>query len=108
MTANLPAVQNSDVAKTRKFRGGVPEAHRASLDTRIQWMWNQRMGTIQTIWKTSQEARGDVLDFTAATLILQAAMGKDLDSIQQVFERLEGGALPDDKVLEREQSMRLR
>lgn len=108
MSVNLPAVQQAEVAKAHKFRSSVPAAHRASLDTRIQWMWNQRLGTIQTIWKASQEARGDILDFTAATLILQAAMGKDLDSIQQVFERLEGGALPDDKVLEREQSMRLR
>lgn len=75
----------------RKFRKRVPETHRVSLDTRIQWLWHQRFGTVQTIWKDSP----DVLDHTAATLILQAIMGKDLDSIAQLFQRLEGGALED-------------
>ena len=32
----------------------------------------------------------DMLDVTAATLILQAIMAKDLESIQQLFTRLEG------------------
>ena len=86
--------------KQRKYRGAVPESHRASLDTRLQWMWNQRFGTIQMIWKTSRET-GEVLDHTAATLILQAIMGKDLSSIVQLFQRLEGGALTDDQVLDR-------
>lgn len=70
----------------------MPDQHRASLDTRIQWLWNQRFGTLQMVWKES----GDVLDHTAATLILQAIMGKDLDSITQLFQRLEGGAVNDD------------
>lgn len=101
-SANLPASQQTDVEKVRKFRGEVPASHRSSLDTRIQWMWNQRFGTIQTIWKVSQERNGDYLDFTAATLILQAVISKDLASIQQVFQRIEGGALVDETLLERE------
>lgn len=89
---------------TRKFRKEIPAAHRATLDTRIQWLWNQRFGTVQMIWKDSP----DVLDVTAATMILQAIMAKDLDSITMIFSRLEGGALEDKEVAERaEKAMRL-
>jgi len=78
----------------RKFRRAVPDTHRTSLDTRIVWLWHQRFGTVQTVWKDSK----DILDHTAATLVLQAIMGKDLDSIQQLFQRLEGGSLLDDEI----------
>lgn len=72
----------------RRFRNTIPDAHRKSIDTRIQWLWNQRFGTVQQVWQNSR----DVLDKTAATLILQAVFAKDLDSIAQVLQRLEGGA----------------
>lgn len=75
----------------RKFRKQIPDSHRTSLDTRIQWLWHQRFGTVQMIWKDSP----DILDKTAATLILQAIMGRDLDSIEQLFNRLEGGPVLD-------------
>jgi hypothetical protein len=84
------------VAVQRKFRKQVPDSHRASLDTRIQWLWHQRFGTVQMVWKDSR----DILDVTAATLILQAIMGKDLDSIDQLFQRLEGGSLLDTQLTE--------
>ena len=87
----------------RKFRRQIPDAHRASLDTRIQWLWNQRFGTVQMVWKESK----DVLDHTAATLFLQAIMGKDIESISQVFQRLEGGAV-DDAVLADAESQTIR
>ena len=87
----------------RKYRKAIPEAHRVSLDTRIQWLWNQRFGTVQMVWKDSP----DVLDHTAATLILQAIMAKDLGSIQQLFQRLEGGSLSDEDLLEKQSSMPL-
>lgn len=87
---------------TRKFRKEVPEAHKSSLDTRLLWLWHQRFGTVQMIWKDSK----DVLDHTAATLILQAIMAKDLDSITLLFQRIEGGAVTDDQVLEQD-SMRV-
>lgn len=83
--------------QTRKYRREVPEVWRTSLDTRIQWLWHQRFGTVQTVWKDSP----DVLDHTAATLILQAIMGSDLDSIVLIFQRLEGGALIDEELLDR-------
>lgn len=86
---------------TRKFRKAVPEAHRTSLDTRLRWLWNQRFGTVQMVWKES----GDILDHTACTLILQAIMVKDLTSIEQLFQRLEGGAQGDEQLLEAQESL---
>lgn len=85
--------------KARKYRSDIPEAWRASLDTRIQWLWNQRFGTVQTVWQQTK----DTLDKTAAMLILQAIMANDLDSISQIFQRLEGGALEDEALLDRSQ-----
>lgn len=81
----------------RKFRRSIPEKHRASADTRIQWLWMQRFGTIQTIWNETD----DILDKTACTLFLQAVMAKDLSSIQLIFRRLEGGSLTDEENIER-------
>lgn len=90
----------SELATTtqvRKFRTSIPEMHKVSLDTRLVWLWNQRFGTVQMIWKDSR----DVLDHTAATLILQAIMGRDLDSIVQLFQRLEGAPITDEEILDR-------
>lgn len=94
----------SELVPVRKFRHRIPEAHRASLDTRIQWLWNQRFGTVQMVWKESK----DVLDHTAATLLLQAIMGKDIESISQIFERLEGAPVSDTELAERvDESIRI-
>jgi hypothetical protein len=82
---------------TRKFRGSIPREHQVSLDTRIKWLWHQRFGTVQTIWNTSR----DVLDHTACTLILQAIMAKDLTSVQLLLQRLEGGAIMDEEIVDR-------
>ena len=81
----------------RRFRTTIPDAHRKSIDTRIQWLWNQRFGTVQQVWQNSK----DMLDHTAATLILQAVFAKDLDSIAQVLQRIEGGPLVDVDLAER-------
>lgn len=75
----------------RRWRKVVPEEHRSNLDTRIMWLWNQKFGTVQMVYNNSE----DLLDRTAATLILQCIMAKDLQSIQQLFTRLEGGAVFD-------------
>lgn len=75
----------------RKFRKEIPESHRGSVDTRLQWLWNQRFGTVQMIWKESP----DVLDKTACTIILQAIMARDLNSIDLLFQRIEGGSITD-------------
>lgn len=89
----VPVVQH-------RYRKRIPESHRQSLDTRILWLWNQRFGTVQMIWKDSP----DVLDRTAATLFLQAILAKDLESIAQIFQRIEGGPMGDDQLLERSET----
>lgn len=81
----------------RRYRNEVPQAHRKSIDTRIQWLWNQRFGTVQSVWQNSR----DLLDHTAATLILQAVFAKDLECIAQIFDRLEGGAQFDKDVADK-------
>jgi hypothetical protein len=95
----------SDIVQVHKFRRAIPEVHRASLDTRINWLWHQRFGTVQTIWQASRD--GDVLDHTACTLILQAIMGRDLTSISQLFQRIEGGAREDSELLNEETVLRV-
>ncbi len=87
----------------RKYRKQVPDTWRTSLDTRIVWLWHQRFGTVQMVWKDST----DILDHTAATLILQAIMAHDLDSIAQIFDRLEGAPLPDDANLGDDEQIRV-
>jgi hypothetical protein len=87
----------------RRWRREIPDKHRASLDTRVVWLWNQRFGVVQTVYNESP----DVLDKTAATLILQAIMARDLVSIRQVFQRLEGGSQFDDEVIEAQGSLRI-
>lgn len=87
----------AELVPVRKFRKRVPDMHRQTLDTRIAWLWNQRFGTIQTIWKDSD----DTLDKTACTLILQAILAKDLASITLILQRLEGGSITDEGVADR-------
>ena len=87
---------SDEVVPIRRWRNEIPEDHRASLDTRLAWLWHQRFGTVQMIYSKST----DLLDRTAATLILQAIMARDLRSIQQLFQRLEGGAQLDEEITE--------
>ena len=77
-----------------KFRSNVPEDWRKSIDTRLYWMWHQRLGTIQSI----REKTTDVLDRTAAELVMQAVYGDDLSSLMLLLRRLEGGPLGDHEV----------
>lgn len=89
--------------KRRNWRTQVPEAHRHSLDTRLLWLWNQRFGVLQSIFRDSP----DTLDRTAATMLMQAILGKDLDSMELVFKRLEGAPLVDEEVLEQQLKIRV-
>jgi len=86
----------TEVTRQYNYRHEIPRDHRTSLDTRLRWLWNQRFGTVQTIWKDSP----DTLDKTAATTILQAIAGQDLESILLLFRRLEGGPVTDEAVSE--------
>lgn len=87
---------SEEVVPIHRWRNSIPEEHRASLDTRLHWLWHQRFGTVQTVYTQSS----DILDRTAATLILQAIMARDLRSIQQLFARLEGGAIYDEEIVD--------
>lgn len=93
----------SEVATTRQWRTQVPEEHRSSLDTRLHWLWHQRFGTVQTVYSRSN----DILDVTAATLILQCIMARDLKSIRQLFTRIEGGAVTDQEIVDSDDSLRI-
>lgn len=83
-------------SKAYKWRSEIPARFKGSLDTRIAWLWNQRFGTVQSVWQDSP----DLLDRTAATMFLQALLAQDLNSVTQILNRLEGGAVPDDQVYE--------
>ncbi len=93
----------SDVVPARKWRHEIPSEHRTSLDTRLLWLWHQRFGTVQKVYQESP----DILDKTAATLILQAILGRDLKSIQQLFQRIEGGAQFDQEVAAQDTPVRI-
>lgn len=94
---------SDEIVHVRRFRVQVPEDHRSSLDTRLRWLWHQRFGTVQSVYNQS----ADILDVTAATLILQCIMGRDLKSIQQLFQRLEGGPLEDEAVMSQDAGVRI-
>ena len=92
-----------EIVPLHRFRKEIPKEHRDSLDTRLLWLWMQRFGTVQTVYTSSP----DILDVTAATLILQAIMAKDLQSIQQLFTRLEGAAIFDQELRDKANGVRI-
>ena len=89
-------MSSAEIVPQRKWRHEVPREHRATVDTRIQWLWNQRFGTVQRVWQQSS----DTEDKLAATIILQAIVASDLNNIALVFKRLEGGAQTDEITLD--------
>lgn len=80
----------------RRLKSNIPEMHRVSDDARLQWLWSQRLATVQSIYGRTTNIR----DKMAATLVLQAAMSANLPSIELLLRRLEGGAVPDEVLLE--------
>ena len=99
----MSEVQPTSALPRGKYRIRVPDEHRSSLDTRLSWLWVQRFGTVQSVYNSSP----DLLDVTAATLILQAVMARDLKSIRQLFQRLEGGAMLDETVVNLDGTLRV-
>ena len=93
---------NEVVAPEKLYRTRIPKEHQQTLDTRLQWLWNQKFGTIQKIRSTTT----DQFDFLATTIMLQAVVAKDIDSIKLILERIEGGALQDEEVLEDSETIR--
>ena len=87
-----------EVAKRYSLRTTIPEEHCASDDTRLEWLWNQRLAVVQSIYMSSKSVR----DKMAATLVLNAAWSAHLPSIELLIRRLEGGAVPDTVLAEGE------
>lgn len=85
----------------KKYRLNIPEEHCSSIDTKLRWMWNQRFGTVQKIWMSTEDADTKA----AATLLLNAAYAGDMSAISIVLNRLEGGALADEDLLDFGESM---
>lgn len=86
-----------------KFRSEIPKDHRQSLDTRLVWLWNQRIGTVQTILQKTT----DLQDRTAAELVMRAIYGDELRAIDLLFKRLEGGTRNDQVLEDEEEALRL-
>lgn len=80
----------------KKYRSTIPEEHLTSADTKLRWLWNQRFGTVQKIWQETEDAEIKA----AATLCLNAAYLGDLASINLILNRLEGGAMNDQEILD--------
>ena len=79
-----------------RFRSEIPKEHCATADTKIRWLWNQRFGTIQTIWQQSTDGTTKA----AAALCMSAAYTGDMSSIGLLLHRLEGGPVTDEDLLE--------
>ena len=86
----------SNEVVSRKLRSEIPAEHCTSNDARLMWLWNQRLATAQSIFIRSK----DVQSRMAASLILSAAFTHDLGAITLLLQRLEGGAISDQAVLE--------
>ena len=87
---------SSDVVHVRKMLSNIPEEHRITDDARLEWLWMQRVIVVQNIYMKTNNNR----DKMAASLVLQAAWSAHLGSIEMLIRRLEGGAVPDQVVME--------
>jgi hypothetical protein len=94
-TVNQLALFQKELAK-KKYRSSIPPEHLTSIDTKLRWLWNQRFGTVQKIWQETEDADTKA----AATLCLNAAYLGDLASINIILNRLEGGVLTDQDMLD--------
>ena len=81
---------------SRRMYSNIPEEHRTTDDTRIEWLWNQRLIQVQNIWQHTENIR----DKMACALVLGAAWQNNLSSIELVLKRLEGGAVVDSHVVD--------
>lgn len=94
------ATLQAELAK-KKYRSVIPEEHTSSIDTKLRWLWNQRFGTVQKIWQETEDADTKA----AATLCINAAYLGDLAAIAIILNRLEGGVLSDEDMLDFSETM---
>lgn len=88
----------TDIVPVRKMLNNIPEEHRGTDDSRIEWLWSQRIIVVQNIYVKTDNPR----DRMAANLVLDAAWSANLPSIELLLRRLEGGAVVDTAVQEDE------
>ena len=98
MTEEEPTKEVVHVPNRRAMLTNIPEEHRTTDDTRMEWLWMQRIIVIQNIYMKTNNAR----DRMACSLVLAAAWSANLGSIEMLLRRLEGGSVPDSVVLEGE------
>jgi len=89
-------VSNALVPTGRKLRTETPRDVKSSSDTRLEWMWDQRLAVVANIYYRSP----DILDRMAARLILDAIMAMNLASIELVLQRIEGAPVSDQTIVE--------
>ncbi|QDF17005.1 hypothetical protein SEA_YELLOWPANDA_55 [Microbacterium phage YellowPanda] len=85
-------------AIARRMPSNIPEEHRTTDDTRIEWLWNQRLIVVQNIYVHTSNIR----DRMACALILGAAFQANLASIELVFKRLEGSSVVDTDIIDKD------
>lgn len=100
VAGNTLATLQAELAK-KKYRSEIPEEHLTSIDTKLRWLWNQRFGTVQKVWQETTDADTKA----AATLCINAAYLGDLAAINIILNRLEGGVLTDEDLLDFGDSM---
>ena len=99
MSDEVQRIVYEEVAKQSQLRVNIPEAHRVSDDTRLAWLWNQRLSVVQSIYMGTKDLR----DKMAATLVLSCTIGGgQLPSIELLLKRLEGGPESDEAVQEKD------
>ena len=74
----------------------IPAKHCASNDTRLQWLWNQRLAVVQNIFDKTRDIQSQM----TASVVLTSVMASDLGAIELLLRRLEGGAVYDEELLE--------
>jgi hypothetical protein len=82
----------------RRLFHNIPEEHRASDDTRFEWLWMQSLAQVMSI----RENTDNIRDRMAASLVLTAAWMARLPSIELLLQRLEGAAVADSELEEGE------
>ena len=87
---------SGELVPIKRPRIQTPKTAKDSTDTRMEWMWDQRLEVIGTIYLRSP----DLLDVMAARTVLDATLMGSIASIELLLRRLEGGAVSDQTIVE--------
>ena len=82
----------------RRLLHRIPQEHRLTDDSRIEWLWMQSAAQVMGI----REHTDDIQDRMAATLVLTAAVMGEMQAIELLLLRLEGAAKSDQTIQEEE------